>query len=142
MNYNNPTPVVVLIIDVVDSVGVGLLGVVRSIEPGLGGIAFPGGYVDEMESGEMAAVRECNEEINFPTNEEDWVCLGTKVNHLNKLLLFYRYKNVVDFGSIINNFILNREVSDLVVIKESGNIIFPSHRDMFDVLVAMKLNGV
>jgi len=39
-----------------------LLAIRRGISPGLGGWAFPGGYVDDEEDPAVSAVRECREE--------------------------------------------------------------------------------
>lgn len=56
--FLNPTPVAVIL----QPVGEGLLVVRRGIEPGLGKLALPGGYIELGESWQTAAARELFEE--------------------------------------------------------------------------------
>src|SRR5262249_18523640 len=58
VSYRNPLPVAVVLVPV----DRGLLAVRRGIEPGLGKLALPGGYVDFAESWQQAGAREVLEE--------------------------------------------------------------------------------
>ncbi|WP_212823741.1 NUDIX domain-containing protein [Catellatospora sp. TT07R-123] len=65
--YLNPTPVAVAVLPV----GGGLLGVRRSIPPGVGEVALPGGFVDIGESWQEALVRELWEETGVRADPAD-----------------------------------------------------------------------
>jgi len=61
VSYLNPLPVAVLLLPV----GEGLLAVRRAIEPGLGLLALPGGFIDVGETWQEAAARELFEETGI-----------------------------------------------------------------------------
>jgi len=58
ISYLNPIPVAVVLVPVGD----GLLVVRRGINPGKGGLALPGGFINYGESWQQAAARELQEE--------------------------------------------------------------------------------
>ena len=58
ISYRNPTPVAVVLLPV----GSGLLVVRRGINPGKGGLALPGGFINYGETWQQAAARELQEE--------------------------------------------------------------------------------
>ena len=60
-SYKNPLPVAVLLLPVDD----GVLVVRRAIEPRLGQLALPGGYIEVGESWQAAAARELREEAGI-----------------------------------------------------------------------------
>lgn len=60
-SYKNPLPVAVLLLPVDD----GVLVVRRAIEPRLGQLALPGGYIEVGESWQNAAARELREEAGI-----------------------------------------------------------------------------
>ncbi|MET9963815.1 NUDIX domain-containing protein [Streptomyces sp. NPDC006326] len=69
--YRNPLPVAVALLPVEDERGTGLVVITRTIEPALGGIALPGGFMDFGEDWRDAVVRELWEEtgIRAPASE-------------------------------------------------------------------------
>ncbi|MER6780398.1 MULTISPECIES: NUDIX domain-containing protein [unclassified Streptomyces] len=69
--YRNPLPVAVTLLPVEDEAGTGLVVITRTIEPALGGIALPGGFMDFGEDWRDAVVRELREEtgIHAPASE-------------------------------------------------------------------------
>ncbi len=61
VDWNNPVPVAIVIIPHKD----GIVLIRRKRKPGKGKIALPGGFVDEGEEPEEAAIREAMEEVNL-----------------------------------------------------------------------------
>src|SRR5882672_10652501 len=68
--WRNPTPVAVVMMPIVgEDGGTGLLMVRRGSEPQLGRLGFPGGFIEEGESWQAAAVRELREETGLVVDE-------------------------------------------------------------------------
>lgn len=70
-SYRNPLPVAVALLPVTDRDGTGLVVITRTIEPCLGGVALPGGYVDHAEDWKHAVVRELREETGIEAHRDD-----------------------------------------------------------------------
>lgn len=133
MDFKNPTPVTVCLVEVVNQHNEPyLLGVRRSIEPQVGGIALPGGYVDENESAETAASRELEEETGLFIPVEAWHCLGTEVTPQNRLLIFCMANYPVS-SDLLDTFVANSEVSELVLIDCDTEVCFPLHQKWVDM---------
>ncbi|MCW5254740.1 MULTISPECIES: NUDIX domain-containing protein [unclassified Streptomyces] len=69
--YRNPLPVAVALQPVYDTRGTGLVVITRSVEPERGGVALPGGFVDEREDWRHAVVRELREETGIEAAGRD-----------------------------------------------------------------------
>ncbi|MET4925791.1 NUDIX domain-containing protein [Streptomyces sp. PSRA5] len=69
--YRNPLPVAVTLLPVTDDRGTSLVVITRTIEPRLGHVALPGGFVDHAEDWRHAAVRELREETGIEADERD-----------------------------------------------------------------------
>lgn len=70
--WANPFPVAVILLPVTDTNGsTNLLVVRRSIEPGSGLLALPGGYIELGETWRQAAVRELDEETRIGAEATD-----------------------------------------------------------------------
>jgi ADP-ribose pyrophosphatase YjhB (NUDIX family) len=63
--YRNPLPVAVALLPVRDAEGSALVVITRTIEPGRGGVALPGGFIDHTEDWRHALVRELREETGI-----------------------------------------------------------------------------
>ncbi|MET9606874.1 NUDIX domain-containing protein [Streptomyces sp. NPDC006512] len=64
-SYRNPLPVAVALLPVEDASGTGLVVITRTIEPALGGVALPGGFMDFGEDWREAVARELREETGI-----------------------------------------------------------------------------
>lgn len=95
MEYKNPTPVAVCLLPVRLATAIALAGIIRNNEPGKGTLAFPGGYVDEGETAEAAAARECLEETGYSTTPQEWRLTYSRTNAANRILLFCEYHRVL-----------------------------------------------
>lgn len=71
MAYRNPLPVAVALQPVYDTKGTALVVVTRTIAPADGGIALPGGYIDDREDWKHAVVRELREETGIEAESRD-----------------------------------------------------------------------
>jgi ADP-ribose pyrophosphatase YjhB (NUDIX family) len=126
--YHNPTPVAVMLIPVRTLDGeLRLLGVVRGIMPKKGEIALPGGFVDEMESIEVAAQREAKEETGLVIAESDIKLYCSKITPRNQVLVFCRATNEYT-QDIMNELVLNSEVEGFVLIDRNTPMAFPLHK--------------
>jgi 8-oxo-dGTP pyrophosphatase MutT (NUDIX family) len=98
---NSPIPVCIGILPSI------IPGDVILIERTEGGIALPGGYIEEMEDVPHAINRECEEETELQLDISKWQPFFSAVTPDNKLLLFSYYKTPVEVPPA---FIRNEEV--------------------------------
>ncbi|MEV5983025.1 NUDIX domain-containing protein [Streptomyces sp. NPDC052114] len=69
--YRNPLPVAVALQPVYDTQGTGLVVITRTIPPARGGVALPGGFIDDREDWRDAVVRELKEETGISAQSRD-----------------------------------------------------------------------
>jgi ADP-ribose pyrophosphatase YjhB (NUDIX family) len=86
--YRNPLPVAVTLLPVEDDHGTGLVVITRTIEPALGGIALPGGFIDFGEDWRDAVVRELREETGIEAAASDVALADALSSPAGHLLLF------------------------------------------------------
>ncbi|MFJ3585784.1 NUDIX domain-containing protein [Streptomyces sp. NPDC090127] len=86
--YRNPLPVAVALLPVTDAQGTGLVVITRTIEPALGGVALPGGFIDQSEDWRDAVVRELREETWIEASAEDVRLADALSSQGGHLLLF------------------------------------------------------
>lgn len=120
MTYKNPIPVAVGIIQSTTP------GNVLLIERADGGLALPGGYVDEHEDAYMAINREVLEEVALQLDTDKWVLFHSAVNSGNRLLLFSYYTEKV---AVPLDFIQNNEVLRVLDAPVSTILRFPLHQE-------------
>ncbi|GAA1396261.1 NUDIX domain-containing protein [Kitasatospora putterlickiae] len=79
ISYRNPLPVVVTLLPITAAAGTdpGLVVIRRTIEPGYGELALPGGYIDYGESWQQACVRELREETGILADASDITLVAT-----------------------------------------------------------------
>lgn len=98
--YKNPIPVAVAIIPVLKEVNYVINGIElsiplhlvvytrRGIEPKLGQLALPGGFVNEMERLETGGKRELKEETGLEISEEEFQLFRSEITPNNRNLVF------------------------------------------------------
>ncbi|MFF8954966.1 NUDIX domain-containing protein [Streptomyces sp. NPDC014894] len=69
--YRNPLPVAVALQPAHGEDGPGLVVITRTVQPRLGGVALPGGFVDLGETWQHAVVRELREETGIEASAAD-----------------------------------------------------------------------
>lgn len=131
MQYNNPTPVSVIIIPVQKDNEIGYLGIQRNVEPFIGGLAFPGGFVDENEGLRQAAARELYEEVGFKIEDIKTLLFihEETIKEKNQLIVFFNYGKVVPWEDIETAYNLNKnkEVQNIVFLDKNSTLCFPLH---------------
>ncbi|WP_329114164.1 NUDIX domain-containing protein [Streptomyces sp. NBC_01465] len=88
MDFRNPLPVAVALQPVRDNDRTGLAVITRTIEPRIGGIALPGGYIDHLEDWRHAVVRELREETGIEA-DQDGVRLADAMSAPDGFLLLF-----------------------------------------------------
>ncbi|MFJ3205205.1 NUDIX domain-containing protein [Streptomyces sp. NPDC086989] len=88
VTYRNPLPVAVALLPVEDAAGTGLVVITRTIEPALGGIALPGGFMDFGEDWRDAVVRELREETGIHAPAAEVTLADAMSSPAGHLLLF------------------------------------------------------
>lgn len=100
IEYKNPIPVAVAIIPVQTEVEYTISGLTlevsvhlavygrRNIQPKLGMLALPGGFVNEMERLETGGAREVKEETGLIITEDDFQLFRSEVTPNNRNLIF------------------------------------------------------
>lgn len=135
-SFKNPIPVVVVMQPVngwYDWGGerFGLLIQQRGIEPKKDQWALTGGYVDDKETWQEAAVREVSEEIGLDTHQEHYdiwdVCSST---NKDTMLIFCTSKlHIKSVDLLQKQFKPNHEVLALDVMWEERELAFPAHTE-------------
>lgn len=78
ISYRNPLPVAVTVLPVTrPDADPALVVIRRTIEPGYGELAFPGGYIDFGETWQQACVRELREETGILADAADITLVST-----------------------------------------------------------------
>ncbi|WP_329407764.1 NUDIX domain-containing protein [Streptomyces sp. NBC_00704] len=86
--YRNPLPVAVALQPVYDTKGTALVVITRTIAPARGGIALPGGFIDDREDWRQAVVRELMEETGIEAASRDVRLADAMSSPDGHLLLF------------------------------------------------------
>ena len=131
--YNNPTPVAVALIRVKnrlqDTKAQGLLVGRRTIDPCRGLFAFPGGYIDELESAEVAASRELQEETGIIIPPSQFRPIATRITPQNRVLIFC-FTETTLLLSDLHRFTPNHECDELNIANELDTLCFSTHTDI------------
>jgi ADP-ribose pyrophosphatase YjhB (NUDIX family) len=132
--YQNPIPVVAVIVPVlgIDPAtgreAIGVLTVRRGIEPMLGKLALPGGYMG-YETWASAGAREIAEETGLKVNPDSLSLANVHSGRENtRLIVFGRLERPID-GVALAGFRPNEEVSELVVVFAPAELAFSTHTE-------------
>jgi len=130
--YNNPKPVAIVIQPVGSS---GVLLVRRGIEPKVGELCLPGGYIDHGETWQEGAVRELREETGVEVKADDLVLISVNSSSdRSNMLICCAAPNVR--AHQLEMFEPNSEVTELVVTKNPIELAFPTHTQMLAYALA------
>jgi NADH pyrophosphatase NudC (nudix superfamily) len=88
MAYRNPLPVAIALQPVYDTKGTALVVITRTVVPARGGVALPGGYIDDREDWRQAVVRELKEETGIDAAGRDVRLVDAMSSPDGHLLLF------------------------------------------------------
>lgn len=143
-DYENPTPVAVLLVPFVDTDGTKLLLVQRNIEPKKDMFALPGGFVNKGERIETAAIRELEEETGLVMAGEYAVRLFLSRITPNNQVLIFCITDDHDMSDI-DRLTTNSEVSGFALTSLTGekdNFAFPLHADVARIYLKLRNNPV
>lgn len=131
--YNSPNAVSVAVVPVEFNGEVKYLGLRRNIEPALGRVAFPGGFVNENEAPVDAVIRETFEETGLVLKESsDWNNFHIASTPRNEFLLFFAYNKVIPWDEVekaFTNHSENFETQEIMPIDTSSELGFPLHKE-------------
>ena len=134
----NPLPVALVMMPIIGTDGrTGLLTVRRGIEPQLGGIGLPGGFIEEGESWQEGAVRELWEETGLRAEVDEVELADVLSAPRFVILLFGRVKPrpIEDLAALTPERVQalsNGETQELVVVDRPQPLAFPLHTEMSD----------
>ena len=134
----NPLPVALVMMPIIGTDGrTGLLTVRRGIEPQLGRIGLPGGFIEEGESWQEAAVRELWEETGLRADVAEVELADVLSAPASVILIFGRVKPrpVEDLAGLTPERVRDLsagETQELVVIDRPQPLAFPLHTELSD----------
>ncbi|GGZ88541.1 NUDIX domain-containing protein [Streptomyces subrutilus] len=123
--YRNPLPVAVALLPVQDADGTGLVVITRTIEPALGGVALPGGFIDFGEDWRAAVVRELREETGIEVPAADVALADALSSPAGHLLLFGLLPPRA--ASALPASVATDETAGWHVLRQPAELAFPLH---------------
>jgi 8-oxo-dGTP pyrophosphatase MutT (NUDIX family) len=111
---------------------VGFLLVRRSVKPHIGGLCFPGGFIDWGESWQEGMSREIYEETNVITDPNEFDLISVNSTPDNKRILIFGMSKIIRRYDSVDNFISTNETSELVIGCTETKLCFSLHQQIFD----------
>lgn len=122
ITYVNPLPVAVVLLPV-DG---GLLCIRRSIEPAVGQLGLPGGFMDLGETWEEAAARELWEEAGIRIDANELALFRVFSSRSQPYLLIFGLARPRK-ESELPPFVVNDEASERLIVRQPVELAFPLH---------------
>jgi len=122
--YKNPTPVAVMLLPVRDPVG--LVVIRRGVEPQVGELALPGGYVDWEESWQEAGAREVREETGFALDPTTITTFDVASPSNGRTVLIFGLAEPIDRADL-PAFEATNETTERTIIEAPVPMAFPLH---------------
>jgi ADP-ribose pyrophosphatase YjhB (NUDIX family) len=122
VTYVNPIPVAVVLVPIDD----GLLVIRRAIEPAVGRLALPGGFLELHESWQQGCARELREETGLEADADAIRLFRVHSATAQGLLLVFGVapaRSAADLPA----FVPNDEASEMVVLRGPEELAFPLH---------------
>ncbi|KWU17851.1 NUDIX domain-containing protein [Burkholderia cenocepacia] len=129
MSWNNPIPVAVCLVPVIDGGRRFLLGMIRATAPGFGGLAYPGGYMEELEDAPVTASRELKEETTLDLPASVWRTAYTRITENNRLLIFLVSTESIT-GEQVRGLPATKEASGYRLVEDGTEFVFPLHQQV------------
>jgi ADP-ribose pyrophosphatase YjhB (NUDIX family) len=140
ITYRNPIPVVVALLPFsfpgMESHNTsssshdkfGLLCIRRKIRPSIGGVAFPGGFIDYGETWQCAASREVSEELSLNVEEDKFSIFDVhSTPDASNILIFALSHTVRHASEIADVFQENEEVSQCMIQGRYSSVCLSPH---------------
>lgn len=133
--WRNPLPVTVILLSLYNErLERELVLVRRAIPPHIGELALPGGYLDFGETWQQGASRELREETGIECRPNDFyfIEMVTAPSNSNLLIFCTATMEKEKLGNLVQNFVPNTEVSEIVLSKKPIELAFPTHTEMME----------
>ncbi|WP_241562403.1 NUDIX domain-containing protein [Streptomyces hoynatensis] len=137
-SWANPIPVAVALLPVAGGAGSGLVVVRRAIEPCLGRLALPGGYIEVGETWQQAAVRELREETGLAAAAEEVTLFD--VRSAERTLNLFALLPAVDAAALPAP-AATAEATEWLVLTEPADLAFPTHTAVVDAYFSGRPSG-
>ena len=130
----NPIPIAVgLLPFYTDYFGTGLLLVNRAINPFIGEVCFPSGYIGYNESWEKAISREIFEETTIITTPEEFELINVSLTLDNTRILIFGVSKCVRTIDELKNYKPGRATSDVNIGIGTDKLCFSLHQNVYDM---------